>query len=66
MTEHPPAFLPRRTPDGMEFKQVYSESRDDRPVWHQYGTMGVVMVFVSSAQPRHKVAREIERVLETI
>lgn len=66
MTEHPPAFLPRRTADGMEFKQVYGESQDYRPVWHQYGTMGVVMVFVSSAQPRDKVAREIVKVLEVV
>lgn len=66
MAEPPPTFLPRWTADGMEFKQVYGGSQDDRPVWHQYGTMGVVMVFVSSAQPREKVAREIEKVLEAI
>lgn len=65
MTEHPPAFLPSWTADGMAFKQV-GESQDYRPVWHQYGTMGVVMVFVSSDQPRDKVAREIEKVLEAI
>ena len=66
MTEHPPAFLPKRTADGMEFKQVYGESQDFRPIWHQYGTMGVVMVFVSSAHPRDEVVREIEKVLEKI
>ena len=66
MTEHPPAFLPSWTADGMAFKQVHGESQDCRPVWHQYGIRGVVMVFVSSDQPRDKVAREIEKVLEAI
>ena len=66
MTKQLPAFLPRSTPDGMVFKEVHGKYDGTPPLWHLHGDYGVVMVFVSSGQPRDAVVAAIHKVLEEV